>query len=113
MKVGLFFDLRNPPAWRQDPARLHAFSLEVIEEAEHLGIDSIWMSEHHLFVDDYLTAPLTFLAAAAARTSRVRLGTAIVIAPLHHAAEIAEQVVLVDLLSNGRVDLGLGTGYRV
>jgi alkanesulfonate monooxygenase SsuD/methylene tetrahydromethanopterin reductase-like flavin-dependent oxidoreductase (luciferase family) len=113
MRVGLFIDLRNPYPWRQDPARLTAFTLEVIEEAEHLGIDSIWASEHHLFSDDYLTAPLTFLAAAAARTSRVRLGTAIVIAPLHHAAEIAEQAVMVDLLSNGRVDLGLGAGYRV
>ncbi|MCW2526891.1 MAG: luxA 2 [Pseudonocardiales bacterium] len=113
MKVGLFFDLRNPPEWRQDPARLHSFTLEVIEEAEHLGADSIWVSEHHRFADDYLAAPLTFLAAAAARTSRVRLGTAIVIAPLHHAAEVAEQAAMVDLISNGRLDLGLGTGYRL
>jgi alkanesulfonate monooxygenase SsuD/methylene tetrahydromethanopterin reductase-like flavin-dependent oxidoreductase (luciferase family) len=51
-----------------------------------------------------------FLAAAAARTFRVRLGTAIVFAPMHQAADIAEQVVLVDLLSNGRVDLGPDTG---
>ncbi|MGX9792962.1 LLM class flavin-dependent oxidoreductase [Mycobacterium sp. MMS18-G62] len=113
MKVGLYFDLRNPTAWRQDPARLHAFTLEVIEEAEHLGIDSIWLSEHHLFSDDYVAAPLTFLAAVAARTSSVRLGTAVVLAPLHHAAEIAEQAVMVDLISGGRLDLGLGTGYRL
>ena len=112
MKVGLYFDLRNPAAWRQDPARLHAFTLEAIEEAEHLGIDSIWLSEHHLFSDDYVAAPLTFLAAAAARTSRVRLGTAVVLAPLHHAVEIAEQAAMVDLISGGRLDLGLGTGYR-
>ncbi|MCW2622178.1 MAG: monooxygenase [Frankiales bacterium] len=113
MKVGLFFDMRNPPQWRQDPARLYSFTLEVIEEAEHLGIDSIWTTEHHLFVDDYLTSPLTFLAAVAARTKRVRLGTGIIVAPIHHHAEIAEQAALVDLLSNGRLDLGLGTGYRV
>jgi alkanesulfonate monooxygenase SsuD/methylene tetrahydromethanopterin reductase-like flavin-dependent oxidoreductase (luciferase family) len=113
MKVGLYFDLRNPPAWRQDPARLHSFTLEAIEEAEHLGADSVWLSEHHLFSDDYVAAPLTFLAAAAARTSRVRLGTAVVLAPLHHAAEIAEQAAMVDLISGGRLELGLGTGYRV
>ena len=113
MKVGLFFDVRNPVQWRQDPARLHSFTLELCEEAEHLGIDSIWASEHHLFVDDYLTSPLTFLSAVAARTRRVRLGTAILVAPIHHHAEIAEQAALVDLISDGRLDLGLGTGYRV
>jgi alkanesulfonate monooxygenase SsuD/methylene tetrahydromethanopterin reductase-like flavin-dependent oxidoreductase (luciferase family) len=113
MKIGLYFDLRNPHAWRQDPARLHAFTLEAIEEAEHLGADSIWLSEHHMFSDDYVAAPLTFLAAAAARTSRVRLGTAVVLAPLHHGVEIAEQAAMVDLISGGRLELGLGTGYRV
>ncbi len=113
MKVGLYFDLRNPARWRQDPARLHAFTLEAIEEAEYLGIDSIWLSEHHLFSDDYVATPLTFLAAAAARTSRVRLGTAVVLAPLHHPVEIAEQATMVDLISSGRLELGLGTGYRV
>jgi alkanesulfonate monooxygenase SsuD/methylene tetrahydromethanopterin reductase-like flavin-dependent oxidoreductase (luciferase family) len=113
MKVGLYFDLRNPHGWRQDPARLHAFTLEAIEEAEHLGADSVWLSEHHLFADDYVAAPLTFLAAAAARTSRVRLGTAVVLAPLHHAVEIAEQAAMVDLISGGRLELGLGSGYRV
>lgn len=112
MKVGLYFDLRNPQEWRQDPARLYAFTLEAIEEAEHLGIDSIWLPEHHLFCDDYVAAPLTFLAAAAARTSRVRLGTAVVLAPLHHAVEIAEQAAMVDLVSGGRLELGLGAGYR-
>jgi hypothetical protein len=57
------------------------------------------VSEHHLFEDDYLCAPLTFAAAVAARTQRIRLGTAILIAPLHHPAEIAEQCAVVDLVS--------------
>lgn len=113
INVGIYFDLRNPRQWRQRPARLHAFTLEMCAEAERLGASSLWFSEHHLFDDDYLTSPLTFAAAAAARTSRVRLGTAIVIAPLHHPAELAEQAVLVDLLSDGRLDLGIGAGYRV
>lgn len=111
--VGVYFDLRNPPQWRQDPAQLYGFALEMCEEAEHLGAASAWFSEHHLFVDDYLPSPLTFAAAAAARTKRIRLGTAIVIAPLHHPAELAEQSAVVDIISNGRLDLGLGTGYRV
>src|ERR1700737_687078 len=113
MKVGVYFDLRNPPQWRQSPSRLYGFALEACQEAERLGAGSAWFSEHHLFEDDYLCAPLTFAAAAAARTQRIRLGTAIVIAPLHHPAEIAEQSAVVDLVSDGRLDLGLGAGYRV
>lgn len=113
MKVGVYFDLRNPAQWHQSPSRLYGFTLEACQEAERLGAGSAWFSEHHLFVDDYLPSPLTFAAAAAARTSRIRLGTAVLIAPLHHPAEIAEQCAVVDILSDGRLDLGLGTGYRV
>lgn len=111
--VGVYFDLRNPPQWAQNPSRLYGFTLEMCEEAERLGASSAWFSEHHLFEDGYLTSPLTMAAAAAARTSRIRLGTAVLIAPLHHPAEIAEQSGVVDILSDGRLDLGLGTGYRV
>ncbi len=113
MNVGVYFDLRNAPGWRQDPARLYGYTLELCEEAERLGAHSVWLSEHHLFDDGYLPQPLTFAAAVAARTTRVRIGTAVLLAPLHSAAEIAEQVAVVDLVSNGRVDLGLGAGYRV
>ncbi|HSS10454.1 MAG TPA: LLM class flavin-dependent oxidoreductase, partial [Acidimicrobiales bacterium] len=113
MNVGVYFDLRNPPPWRQDWARLYGFTLEMCEEAEHLGAHSVWTSEHHLFEDGYLTQPLTYAAAIAARTKRVRLGTAIMIAPLRPAVQIAEEATVVDILSGGRVDLGLGAGYRV
>jgi alkanesulfonate monooxygenase SsuD/methylene tetrahydromethanopterin reductase-like flavin-dependent oxidoreductase (luciferase family) len=113
VNVGLWFDLRNPPQWRSDPAEVYGFALEMCEEADRLGCHSIWLSEHHLFDDGYLPQPLTFAAAVAARTRRLRIGTAIVIAPLHHPVELAEQAVVVDLISNGRLELGLGAGYRV
>jgi alkanesulfonate monooxygenase SsuD/methylene tetrahydromethanopterin reductase-like flavin-dependent oxidoreductase (luciferase family) len=112
MRVGAYFDMRNPQRWRRDPAELYGSFLELCEEVEQVGLDSIWVSEHHGFDDDYLPSPLTLLAAVAARTSRVRLGTGIVVAPLHPAAEIAEQAAVVDLLSGGRLDLGIGAGYR-
>lgn len=110
--VGVYFDLRNPPGWRADPTRLHGFVLEMCEEAERLGAGSVWLTEHHLFDDGYLAQPLTFAAAVAARTRTIRIGTAIIIAPLHSPVEIAEQAALVDVLSGGRLDVGLGAGYR-
>ena len=113
MNVGIYFDLRNPPQWRQDPHRLYGFTLEMCEEAERLGANSVWFSEHHLFEDGYLPQPLTFAAAVAARTSRVRIGTAVLLAPLRPAVQIAEDVAIVDILSDGRMELGLGAGYRV
>ncbi len=113
MKVGVYFDMRNPPGWYQDPTRLYGFTLEMCEEAERLGADAIWLSEHHLFEDGYLNQPLVFASAVAARTKRARIGTAVLLAPLHAAAEIAEQATLADIISGGRVDLGLGAGYRV
>ena len=113
VNIGVWFDLRNPPGWRQDPARLYAFALELCEEAELLGADSLWFTEHHGFEDGYLPQPLTFAAAAAARTTRVRLGTGILIAPLRKTAQLAEEAAVVDLISGGRLELGLGAGYRV
>lgn len=90
-----------------------ARSLELAERAEAAGATSIWASEHHLFEDGYLPQPLVFLAAVAARTKRARLGTAVMLAPLHGAPRLAEQAAIVDLISGGRLELGLGTGYRL
>lgn len=113
MKVGVYFDLRNPPGTGQTPGRVAGFTLELCEEAEGLGADSVWFSEHHGFDDGYLPQPLTFAAAVAARTRRVRIGTAVVIAPLRTAAQLAEEAAVVDQVSGGRLELGLGAGYRV
>jgi alkanesulfonate monooxygenase SsuD/methylene tetrahydromethanopterin reductase-like flavin-dependent oxidoreductase (luciferase family) len=112
VNIGVYFDLRNRPDRRREAARLYGFTLELCEEAERLGAHSVWLSEHHQFDDDYLPQPLTFAAAVAARTRRVRIGTALVLAPIRPAAQLAEEAAVVDLISGGRLDLGIGAGYR-
>ncbi len=113
MRVGLEFNLDNPAAWQQDTSRLYGFMLEMCEEADHLGIDSLLFSEHHVWAPHgHLTQPLVFAAAVAGRTRTTRVGSGVVVAPLHRAVQIAEAAAVVDLVSGGRLDLGLGAGYR-
>jgi alkanesulfonate monooxygenase SsuD/methylene tetrahydromethanopterin reductase-like flavin-dependent oxidoreductase (luciferase family) len=109
--VGLFLDLRNPAPWQVPSDRLVARTVEVVRHAEALGADSVWATEHHLFGDGYLGQPLTLAAVLAARTERVRLGTGVLVAPLRHPRHIAEEAALVDAVSGGRLELGLGAGY--
>jgi alkanesulfonate monooxygenase SsuD/methylene tetrahydromethanopterin reductase-like flavin-dependent oxidoreductase (luciferase family) len=113
VKVGLFLDMRNPRPWRRAPTELYGAWLERLAWAERIGIEAVWLSEHHLFDDDYLSQPLTLAAAVAARTERLRIGTAITQATLRPAIDLAEQGALVDVISGGRLELGLGAGYRV
>lgn len=110
-RIGLYCDLRNPGASKPWP-EVYESTLERIVEAERRGLDAVWVTEHHGFADGYLPQPLVFCAAVAARTRSVRVGTAIAIAPLMHPLALAEQAAVVDLLSAGRLELGLGAGYR-
>jgi alkanesulfonate monooxygenase SsuD/methylene tetrahydromethanopterin reductase-like flavin-dependent oxidoreductase (luciferase family) len=94
------------------PARALQDELELIEHADALGYDTCWVREHHFTQYGFLPNTLALLAHAAARTERIRLGTAVVTLPLHHPIRVAEDVALVDVLSGGRVDLGIGRGYQ-
>ncbi|RIV39209.1 LLM class flavin-dependent oxidoreductase [Micromonospora radicis] len=113
MHLACYLDLRNPPGWRRRSADVFAAALDLVTEAERLGASRIWLSEHHFFEDGYLPQPLTFAAAIAARTSRIRVGTAVLLAGLRPAVQVAEESAVVDLISDGRLDLGVGVGYRI
>jgi alkanesulfonate monooxygenase SsuD/methylene tetrahydromethanopterin reductase-like flavin-dependent oxidoreductase (luciferase family) len=91
---------------------VYDYHLELIELAEELGFDGVRLAEHHF--RDYGVVPnlFTMLAHAAARTSRLRLGTGIVVLPLHNPIHVAEEAAQVDVLSGGRLDLGIGRGYQ-
>lgn len=103
-----FLTHANGPA---DTRETYRGLLRLFRAADELGYHTGWISQHH-FQDDYgrVPSPLPFLAAAAARTSRIRLGTAVVIAPLEDPVRLAEDAAVVDEISEGRLELGLGNG---
>jgi alkanesulfonate monooxygenase SsuD/methylene tetrahydromethanopterin reductase-like flavin-dependent oxidoreductase (luciferase family) len=90
----------------------YADALEEVVRGEELGFDSVWMEEHHAVVDHYWPSPLPVLAGFATRTSRVVLGTDILVAPFYHPVRLAEDVALLDVMSNGRAVLGTAIGYK-
>ncbi len=112
MKFGVWYDLRNPPRWHRPYAELYAETLDQIVWAESAGYDFVQLSEHHVTDEGYLPSVFPFLAAIAARTTTIGLGTAIMLTPLHHPIRFAEDAAFVDQLSGGRLELGLGLGYR-
>ncbi len=87
-------------------------ALDEVVRGEDLGFHSVWMEEHHSVVDHYWPSPITVLAGFATRTSRVRLGTDILVAPFYHPVRLAEDAALVDIMSNGRLIVGAAIGYK-
>jgi probable F420-dependent oxidoreductase len=87
-------------------------AMEQVLWAERLGFDSVWITEHHFTRHGIVSATLSVLAYLAGITSAIRLGTAVTVLPFHNPIQLAEEAATVDLLSNGRLDLGIGRGYQ-
>jgi probable F420-dependent oxidoreductase len=88
---------------------------EALEEAvygEELGFDSVWLEEHHSIQNHYWPSPLIALAGIATRTTRVALGTDIVVLPFYHPVRVAEDMAMLDMISGGRAIFGAAIGYR-
>jgi probable F420-dependent oxidoreductase len=109
--VGLFTG-QIPEGSGRTFAQEYRETLELVRLAEALAFDSAWVSEHHGSSDGYLPSLLPMLAAMAAVTERIDLGTGIVLTPFHDPIRLAEDAAVVDQLSNGRLILGLGIGWR-
>jgi alkanesulfonate monooxygenase SsuD/methylene tetrahydromethanopterin reductase-like flavin-dependent oxidoreductase (luciferase family) len=110
MRFGLFHSVQWPRGAAQRDVYLEA--VEEIVQAEALGYHSAWLTEHHFSRHGIISDSLSVLSHLAGRTSRIRLGTAVTVLPFHNPIRLAETAATVDLLSDGRLDLGIGRGYQ-
>jgi natural product biosynthesis luciferase-like monooxygenase protein len=110
MKLGMLHLFENPIGKTEHEVIKE--QMELMYEAENLGFDSVWPAEHHFSEYGYCASPQVSLAAVAARTSRIRLDTGVVVLPFHNPVRLAEDFAFLDLMSDGRVDLGIGRGYQ-
>lgn len=112
LSFGYLYDFRNPMEWRRSWRDLYAETLDLIAWSETVGFTGAWVPEHHAAADGYMPVPNVVLAAIAARTRSIRLGSAIALAPLYHPVRFAEECAVLDILSGGRLDMALAIGYR-
>jgi alkanesulfonate monooxygenase SsuD/methylene tetrahydromethanopterin reductase-like flavin-dependent oxidoreductase (luciferase family) len=111
--IALRYDLRVPPGVSPvSHADLYQACLEQAEWGDRLGLDFVILSEHHGVEDGYLPAPVTLAAAVAGRTGRIAINIAAILLPLHDPVRLAEQLVVADHVSGGRVSFVAGLGYR-
>jgi probable F420-dependent oxidoreductase len=113
VRVGIgLFTAQLPASSKRSFEQEYRETLELVRLAERVGFDSAWVSEHHASSDGYLPSLLPMLAAFAAVTERIELGTGVILTPLHDPLRLAEDAAVVDQLSGGRLLLGMGNGWR-
>jgi probable F420-dependent oxidoreductase len=112
MKFGIYSSIANPPRGEHLERCIEQVIAEA-QQAEESGFEACFFGEHHQDKDGFLPSPLIVAAAVAARTRRLRVGTSVILLPLHHPVHLAEDVITLDLVSKGRVTLGVGIGYQL
>ncbi|MEM7081045.1 MAG: LLM class flavin-dependent oxidoreductase, partial [Pseudomonadota bacterium] len=111
LRVGVCYDFRNPPDSGVSDAHLYAEIMEQVQWLDRIGAELVWFTEHHFVEDGYLPSWVPVASAMSAVTSNVRFGTDICLMPFNHPLRLAEDLAVLDNLSGGRVELGLGMGY--
>jgi probable F420-dependent oxidoreductase len=112
MRFGLFGGANVESGGTVSDSHAYRDYIDYVSEAEALGFDSVFLVEHHFTGINQVSASISFLTYLAAKTERIRLGTAVVVLPWHNPVLLAEQAATLDLLSDGRLDFGIGRGYR-
>jgi alkanesulfonate monooxygenase SsuD/methylene tetrahydromethanopterin reductase-like flavin-dependent oxidoreductase (luciferase family) len=111
LRFGVAYDFRNPPDSGMSNPELYARVLAQAELVDRLGYDSIWITEHHFVDDGYVPSFVAVAGAIAARTLRVRISSDVLLLPFAHPLRLAEDLAVLDNLSGGRMELGVGMGY--
>lgn len=112
MRFGIFSVVDHyPTELARSTRQFYEELLQQCQLAENLGFDSFWVAEHHFHEYGVIPKPAVWMAAASQRTKRIRLGSAVVVLPFDNPLRVAEDYAMVDVLSNGRVCLGVGSGY--
>ena len=110
MEFGTFLLMQSPSM--RPSEEIYSRALDVAQAAETYGFRNVWLAEHHFSTYGYLARPAQLATYIAAKTTTMRVGTAVIVVPLHHPLVIAEEIATLDLLAGGRVDIGLGRGYQ-
>ncbi len=111
LRFGVMYDCRHVPGGDVTMADVYAATIEQSVLADQLGYDHVWFTEHHFLEDGYLPAFQPLAGAIAARTERIRLSNDIALLPLYHPIRLAEELAVLDNISNGRMEFGIGLGY--
>src|SRR3954471_14430888 len=111
VRFGVAHDFRCPPGADYTLADVYAQTMEQVTLLDGLGLELVWFSEHHFVEDGYLPSFVPVAGAAAAVTTRMRISTDIALLPFAHPIRLAEDMAILDQLSNGRMELGIGLGY--
>lgn len=110
MRFGICYNVEYHEEVHKSPSNYVGQIMEQVELLEHLGFDTVWFSEHHCAGYSFGN-PAVIAANAAARTKTIRIGTGVSLLPLHHPIKLAEEFGLLDVLSGGRLEYGIGRGY--
>ena len=111
LRFGIVHDFRCPQGSEITMPQVYGETFEQIEHAEQLGLDLCWFTEHHFIPDGYLPNFVPVAAAAASRTTHMKFSTDICLLPFRHPIRLAEDLAILDNISNGRMELGAGMGY--
>lgn len=111
LRIGVAYDFRNPPDSGIANPDLYASIMDQVAWLDTLGLDLAWFTEHHFLDDGYLPSWIPVAAAMAARTKHVRLSSDICLMPFQNPVRLAEDLAVIDNISNGRVEIGIGMGY--
>jgi alkanesulfonate monooxygenase SsuD/methylene tetrahydromethanopterin reductase-like flavin-dependent oxidoreductase (luciferase family) len=111
LRLGVAYDFRNPPASGMSHQSLYAVIMDQVAWLDGLGLDLVWFTEHHFVEDGYLPSWIPVAAAMAARTKHVRFSCDVCLLPFNHPIRLAEDLAVLDNISGGRVEIGVGMGY--